>query len=124
MSELSQVIEPFLSDVWREPLITQILSKKIDTSIYSTLREGIPDEFVFIEEVFPKNELGEIWDNYKQYLSEDKIYPFLGTMGDAVICIGYGEENLGKIFYFDFDFGALILDDDDLPSFLEKLVEK
>lgn len=114
-------IENDIKEIWEEPLFTTLTEKKLNTSKYKELRKEIPDDFITIEEVFPKEEIEEIWDNYKPYLSEDEIFPFLGTLGEAVICIGYGKENKGKIFYFDFDFGKIQLDHDNLSAFIEKL---
>jgi hypothetical protein len=63
-----------------------------------------------------------MWKNLDPYLGEYQIFPFLGTLGDALICMGYGDLNKGKIFYFDFDFGCFELNGDELQEFLEKLV--
>lgn len=115
-------IECLIECIWEEPIFSEITSKKIDVSIYANLSQKIPDKFVVIEEVFPKDELEEIWRNYESYLSEFRIFPFLGTLGEAVICVGYGDRNKGKIFYFDFDFGCFELGGDKLEEFLGKLV--
>ncbi|TNZ29771.1 SMI1/KNR4 family protein, partial [Vibrio parahaemolyticus] len=53
-------------------------------SLYGTLSKKIPDKFIIIEEVFPKDELEDIWSNYEEYLDEYLIFPFLGTLGEAV----------------------------------------
>lgn len=115
-------IENLIKRIWEEPVHSEITSQKMNVSIYNKLSQGIPDDFIIIEEVFPKNELEAIWSNYKNYLSEHQIFPFLGTLGEAVICIGYGDSNEGKIFYFDFDFGSFELDGDQLEDFLAKLI--
>lgn len=116
-------IESLISCIWEEPIFSKITSKKIDVSIYDNLSKKIPDKFIVIEEVFPKDESEDIWSNYEAYLSEHQIFPFLGTLGEAVICIGYGDANKGKIYYFDFDFGYFELEGDGLKEFLEKLIE-
>jgi len=121
MKELSD-IEHLIEGVWEEPLYSELSSKKVDVLIYSELSQQIPDKYLVIEEVFPKDELEDIWDNFESYLNEYQIFPFLGTLGESVICIGYGDTNKGKLFYFDFDFGSFQLDNDDLDSFLGKLV--
>ena len=115
-------IECLIECIWEEPIFSEITSKKMDVSIYNNLSQQIPDKFVVIEEIFPKDELEEIWSNYEAHLSELQIFPFLGTLGEAVICVGYGDRNKGKIFYFDFDFGGFELDDDNLEMFLGKLI--
>lgn len=116
-------IKHLLEKVWTPPLCTDLLSKKIDVSNYKELSKQIPDQFLLIEEIFPKDELEEIWGDFESYLDEYKIFPFMGTLGETVICIGYGESNKGKIFYFDFDFGCFPLSDDSLDDFMEKLIE-
>lgn len=116
-------IENLIQHIWEEPIFSDVTSKKVVVSLYGTLSKKIPDKFIIIEEVFPKDELEDIWSNYEEYLDEYLIFPFLGTLGEAVICIGYGNDNKGKIFYFDFDFGACELDGDNLEAFLEKLIE-
>lgn len=115
-------IKNMLTRIWNEPLCSELLSKKIDISCYSELRQQIPDKFLLIREVFPQAELAEIWGNFEEYMQDDEVFPFLGTLGEAVICIGYGEKNKGKIFYFDFDFGCFPLEGDMLEDFLSKLV--
>ncbi|ASA54565.1 SMI1/KNR4 family protein [Vibrio gazogenes] len=122
MENLSD-IKNMLDGIWNEPLHSDLVTKKIDVSIYDELSSSIPDSSVLIKEVFPEDELLEIWNNYKPYLEEYSIFPFLGTLGEAVICIGYGSYNLGKIFYFDFDFGQFCLDNDSLNVFLSKLID-
>lgn len=122
MNDLSD-IESLISGIWEEPIFSEITSKKMDVSIYKNLSQQIPDRFIVIEEVFPKDELEDIWSNYEAYLSEHQIFPFLGTLGETVICIGYGDANKGKIFYFDFDFGSFELGGDGLKAFLGKLIE-
>ena len=111
-----------LRGIWNEPLHSGLTTKKIDVSLYDELDANIPDTSILINEVFPEGELPEIWNNYKPYLEEYSVFPFLGTLGEAVICIGYGDSNLGKIFYFDFDFGLFCLKGDSLNIFLSKLV--
>lgn len=121
MEDISS-IKHLIEEIWIEPLCTDILSKKVDVSIYSGLSKQIPDQYLIIEEVFPEDELGDIWGNFEPYLSEHEIFPFLGTLGEAVICIGFSKINKGKIFYFDFDFGCIPFDNDLLSDFLGKLV--
>jgi hypothetical protein len=102
------------------PIFSEITFKKMDVSIYNNLSQQIPDKFVVIKEIFPKNELEEIWRNYESHLSDLQIFPFLGTLGEAIICVGYGDRNKGKIFYFD--FGGFELEGDKLEEFLGKLI--
>ncbi|KMT65160.1 hypothetical protein [Catenovulum maritimum] len=114
-------IEKLIEDIWKEPIFSRITTKKLDTSFYSELSKQIPDKFIVIEEVFLRDELENIWESYQAHLSEYEIFPFLGTLGEAVICIGYGEINRGKVYYFDFDFGCFELEGDRLEDFFSKL---
>jgi hypothetical protein len=115
-------IKELLSDVWNAPTQKKLLSKKLDVANYEELRRGVPDKVIIIKEVFPKDQLEEIWTNYVQYLGDYEIAPFLGTFGETVICIGYGATNRGKIYCYDFDFGCFPLNDD-LTEFLSKLID-
>lgn len=100
----------------------KVLTKKIDVLLYKELTQKIPDRTILIKEVFPHDEVEGIYENYKPYISQFDAFPFLGTLGDAVVCIGFGQANKGKIFYFDFDFGCFCLDQS-LDEFLLKLVD-
>ncbi|WP_282130871.1 SMI1/KNR4 family protein [Pseudoalteromonas aliena] len=120
MTEIKS-IKHIIKRVWREPECTLLLSSQVDTTLYSELSKEIPDKYLAIEEVFCDEELDDIWESFKGYLSEYEVFPFLGLFGGAVICVGYGENNIGKIFYFDFDFGCLQFDSDDLNQFISKL---
>ena len=117
------IIQKLIKKVWTAPLSQEILTKKVGASLYNELKSKIPDEYVYLEEVFPEDEIEEIWNNYKSYLQEHKVFPFIGTLGESVICIGYDEQNYGKIYYFDFDFGCFLLEEN-LDNFVKKLVNK
>lgn len=112
-----------IGKIWNTSLSQELLAKKVVVSLYPKLKEMIPDEFIYLEEIFSESEIEEIWENYKQYLNNDKIFPFIGTIGEGTICIGFGDDNYGKIYYFDFDFGCFLLDKD-LDDFVHKLVNK
>lgn len=111
-----------LDSIWDEPLLSGVTFKKIDISKYPDVSREIPDRFVLIKRVFSKSELVDMWGNLESCLGGYQIFPFLGTLGDAIICIGYGCLNKGRIFYFDFDFGCFELNGDELQEFLGKLV--
>lgn len=117
------IIQKLIEKIWKAPLSKEILTKKLDVSLYEDLKSKIPDKYIFLEEIFPEEEIETIWDSYKSYLQEDKIFPFIGTLGESVICIGYDEQNYGKIYYFDFDFGYFLLEEK-LDGFINKLVDK
>ena len=117
------IIKKLIAEVWKALLDQNILNKKVDISLYEKLKREIPDKYVYLEEIFPEDEIEEIWNNYKPYLQEHKIFPFIGTLGETVICIGYDERNYGKIYYFDFDFGCFFLEEN-LDNFVKKLIKK
>lgn len=121
--EYQEIFLGLLEKIWEEPLNSNILSRRINVSNYCELEKEIPDQFILIEEVFPENDINDIFLNYKPYIGELEILPFLGTLGEATICIGFGKLNKGKIFYFDFDFGCFSLDDS-LDEFIAKLESK
>jgi len=105
------------------PLKEELVTKKIDVSLYSSLKQALPDSYLCIEEVFPKDEIEDIWSNFKPYLQEFQIFPIMETLGEGVICIGYDETNKGNIYYFDFDFGCFLLENS-LESFISALKDK
>ncbi|MGS2763139.1 SMI1/KNR4 family protein [Sinomicrobium pectinilyticum] len=121
MEEIPSGIKHLIERIWEEPLHTRLLSEKIDLAGYKGLGD-IPDRYIPIEEVFPENELNAIWNRFKPYLHTYKVFPFLGTLGEAVIGIGYGRQNSGRLYYFDFDFGCFPLDDN-LDHFIAGLIE-
>lgn len=121
MNEFEKV-KNYIEKVWVSPLGDELKSHKIDTSIYSELGGQVPDKYLVIEEVFPQDEIDDIWDNFKPHLSEHEIFPFVETLGEGVICVGYGQSNKGKIYYFDFDFGHFLLDDS-FDEFTNKLIK-
>jgi len=116
-------IKNLLARVWENSVKDSLPTKKVAVSSYSELSSNIPDSSIAIEEVFLQEDLEEIWNNYETYLGEFEVFPFLGTLGEAVICIGYGEDNKGQIFYFDFDFGCFPMDES-LEIFLSRLQDE
>ncbi len=122
MNEYS-IIQKLIGRIWKIPLSQELLTKKIDVSLYNKLKSKLPDEYVYLEEIFPEDEIEGIWGNYKEYLQEYKIFPFIGTLGEGVICIGFNDQNYGKIYYFDFDFGHFLLEES-LDYFVKKIVNK
>ncbi|TOH10098.1 SMI1/KNR4 family protein, partial [Vibrio parahaemolyticus] len=68
-------IENLIQHIWEEPIFSDVTSKKVVVSLYGTLSKKIPDKFIIIEEVFPKDELEDIWSNYEEYLDEYLIFP-------------------------------------------------
>lgn len=101
---------------------SELLSSYIDVSRYERLNNLIPDEVITIEDVFSLDDIKGFY--LEPYFTELEIIPFIGTLCDPVICIGYGEGNVGKIFYFDFDFGCIPFGDDDLDTFMMYLRSK
>ncbi len=102
-------VKSMISQVW-EPAVTRwLIDAKIDVSLYPALLSEVPDEVIEITEVFPMNEFETIGGRFQPFLSEHHVCPFLETLGGNVVCVGYHGENLGSIFYFDFDFGLFRL---------------
>jgi len=87
------------------------------------LLEEIPDTSLLITEVFPKDELEEIYKSFSPYLEDNKILPFASTLGDSNFCIGFSKENFGKIYYQDLDFGVFKVADS-MESFIKALRKK
>lgn len=112
------------NELWTDERVSYLPTKKVDVKLYKELHHTIPDSFLLIEEVFPEEELDDIWTNYKPYLAQYNIFPVIGTLGDAVICIGYSQESRNKVYYFDFDFGCISFDNQDLEEFILHLVNK
>ena len=71
--------------------------------------------------LFP-NEIYEIWDNLKEVIEEHKIKPFADIYGNTILCYGDSKENNGNIFYFDYDFGCIKIDNS-LEEFSSKLLD-
>jgi hypothetical protein len=61
-----------------------------------------------------------ISERFLPYTNEYNVVPFAEIYGNTVICVGSGEDNLGRIYYFDFDFGCIELDSS-LSEFISKL---
>lgn len=79
-----------------------------------------------IFEVFDLTEIDNIYVRFKPYLdnpdvsSESQMIPVIGGIGNTYICLGFGQENRGFVYYFDCDFGTFLLDEN-VDSFLSKL---
>lgn len=114
-------IRSMLGEIWVDNNEDLILSKVINVTSYKQLNESIPDDELLIEEVIQFDDLCDVWASYSVYIDKLEIMPFLISYGNVVICIGFGSHNKGKIFYFDFDFGCIPFDDDDLNMFLNNL---
>ena len=81
----------------------------VDVSLYPHLRSGIPDKYICLEEAFKENEIDEIFERFKPFVTEHQIFPIMAGYGNQTICIGSGKENFGQVYYYDFDFGAFCL---------------
>lgn len=100
----------------------KFVGKKLNCSSYLNLSNEIPDKYLIIEECFINDSLLEVEVNYHQFLGEYYVYPILEILGGNVICIGYGKDNDGIIYYHDFDFGFFELNKD-LRGFEENLFD-
>lgn len=89
--------------------INALVGKTIDVSQYPLLRLAIPDQTLQIEEIFPVSEVEAILESFAPYIAEYSIKPFGEIYGNTILCLGTSEENRGKVYYFDFDFGCFEL---------------
>ena len=96
-------------------------NKLFTTKEYKILQGEILDEEIIITNAIPFSEYESSYENTKNYLAIDKVFPFLDTLGGNLIGIGYGNENAKLIYYFDNDFGLFQLDGDDYFQFCKKL---
>ena len=96
-------------------------NKLFATKEYKILQGEILDEEIIITNAIPFSEYESSYENTKNYLAKDKVFPFLDTLGGNLIGIGYGNENAKLIYYFDNDFGLFQLDGDDYFQFCKKL---
>lgn len=96
-------------------------NKLFTTKEYKILQDEILDEEIIITNAIPFSEYESSYENTKNYLAKDKVFPFLDTLGGNLIGIGYGNENAKLIYYFDNDFGIFQLDGDDYFQFCKKL---
>lgn len=104
-TELKQLIQSY----WTNDFIKEIENMMVDVSLYPSLKAGIPDKFIYLENIFQENEIGEISGKLKSHIVEYEIIPIIAGYGNQTICIGYGKNNFGNVYYFDFDFGAFNL---------------
>ncbi len=81
----------------------------VDVNLYPGLRAGIPDKYIYLESIFNENEIGEISEKLKPYIIGYEVVPVIAGYGNQTICVGFGENNFGKVYYFDFDFGMFNL---------------
>lgn len=117
---MSQEIKNLLSSLWKTCTGSYVIGRKVDVAKYPALSKAIPDKWLEISEVFLENEIDEIWDSFAPYTEEYGVRPILGIYNNTVIGIGYFENNFGKIYYFDFDFGCFELENT-LDEFIGKL---
>lgn len=96
-------------------------NKAFSTKKYQVLQREVLDEEIIITNAIPFFEYELSYENTKNYLGKDKVFPFLETLGGNLIGIGYGEKNAKLIYYFDNDFGIFQLDGDDFFQFCKKL---
>ena len=92
-------------------------NKLFTTKEYKILQGEILDEEIIITNAIPFSEYESSYENTKNYLAKDKVFPFLDTLGGNLIGIGYGNENAKLIYYFDNDFGLFQLDGYDYFQF-------
>lgn len=68
---------------------------KIVSSNYVELKRSVPDREIHLREVFSEAALEELTAAYAPFA--EGFTPIIGTIGEALICIGNTEENRGRI---------------------------
>ncbi len=102
-------LKRLIQSLWTNHSMREIGNMMVDVCLYPSLRAGIPDKYIYLENIFNENEIDEISELFKPYVTEYEIIPVIAGYGNQTICIGYGESNFGKVYYFDFDFGIFNL---------------
>ena len=106
-----------------ESINLNLIEYKFDTDLLDELKKEIPDTTLLITEIFPKDELEELYKSFSPYLEDNRILPFASTLGDSNFCIGFSKENFGKIYYQDLDFGIYEVSDS-IENFIKALRKK
>ncbi|MBB3139852.1 SMI1/KNR4 family protein [Halomonas organivorans] len=91
--------------------LSSLEGKSFQTRLFDSLEKAIPDSNLEIMEVFSIEKLEIIWENFHLYTSQSGIAPVAEFYGNMVLCLGCESKNLGKVCYFDFDFGCIELSD-------------
>src|SRR5688572_22217275 len=62
------------------------------------------DQELSIHRFMSLAEMQGAWNNLKgdTLFSEEKLLPFAETLGSPMICIGFGNENYGQVYVFDY----------------------
>ena len=92
--------------LWQE-FLSIAVGKLVSVSLYSSLRDSIPDKYLVIQEIVKYGQADEAYDRFKPYLAQFSVFPILGILGGNVLCIGISERNRGIVYYYDFDFRHL-----------------
>ncbi|OOF22206.1 hypothetical protein [Salinivibrio sp. IB872] len=121
MTKIIAITKSVLAPIWAQE--DELLDKVVDLADYDAVNQAIPDDTLSIEEVFAEDELEEIYLNFAPYLDNESILPFMASYGNAVFCLGVGEENQGYVYYFDLDFGLHLLTKDGLTTFVRSLTD-
>lgn len=67
----------------------------------------LPEDSAKIEFFSDLNNLSMALDD--EFLRDEYILPIAFTYGDKMICIGFGKDNWGKIYYWNMDFDLVYL---------------
>jgi len=112
--------EVVIDILWHE-LLCGAVGKQVDVSLYPSLRDGVTDNYIVIQEAIDFHQADEASERFKPYIGEYEVFPILGTLGGNVVCIGTSETNRGIIYYYDFDFGIFKLAPS-ITEFMSQLV--
>lgn len=118
---MSSRVKEIASYLWKTSFDPPLVSRKIDVSKYPVLSAAIPDRQLEISEVFPAEELEEIWRYFSPYTDIYHISPIIESYGNVVIAIGNSDKNFGLIYLFDSDFGCFELEKS-LNAFINNVV--
>ena len=102
---MNRIVKAYIDQ--HRDVLSALKGQTIDVSKFPSLESEIPDENLEISQIFPDSELDKIWDNFRPYTSGFDIKPFAEIYGNTTLCLGCSESNLGRVYYFDFDFGCI-----------------
>jgi hypothetical protein len=118
---MEQRIEILANLIYLNPLeLTEAKGKKVKVELYPEMKNEIPDKYLLIESMISKERFKEVLEFCKPILEGLSVFALFDILGGNLICIGYSEENLGFVYYFDFDFGIFKLDDS-IAEFIGKI---
>ncbi|AMF97034.1 hypothetical protein AAIA71_05825 [Vibrio harveyi] len=120
------IIDSIGNDIQKLQAFDDLTEKELLLSNYPHVEEATCGGEVPMSEVFDVDDIEDIYMRFKPYLDNPEISnasdiaPVIEGLGNAYVCLGFGSENKGFVYYLDFDFGCFLLDKN-LDTFLSKL---